>query len=412
VKTAQLRDTLLANQPMSVASTAFAPSVERKTQVEVSIVMPCLNEAETLGGCLEKAKAGLRLSGFVGEIIVADNGSTDGSIQIAANAGVRVVDVKNKGYGNALIGGISAAQGRYIVMGDSDNSHDYSHVPRFIDKLEQGSDMVVGNRIKGEIEPGAMSPLHRYLGTPVLSGIGRLFYRSHIGDFNCGLRAFTREAWESMDLRSPGMEFASEMIVRASLVGLRIAEVPTSMAKDGRNRPPHLRTWRDGWRHLRLLLLYCPRWLFLYPGAALFMLGMLTLLASLAGPRQVGEYRFDTQALVYGAFAMMIGFQAIFFAAFSKILGVTQGVLPQDKRLNGMLQFITLETGLVAGFLSTFAGIAYLAIPLVWFHVTDAVRSEGQLLRIVIPGVVAVTLGIQTIFCSFLLSMLGLTKRQ
>jgi glycosyltransferase involved in cell wall biosynthesis len=374
--------------------------------------MPCLNEAETLGGCLEKAKAGLLVSGILGEIIVADNGSTDGSIEIATRAGVRVVDVKNKGYGNALIGGITAARGRYIVMGDSDNSHDYSHVSRFIDKLREGYDMVVGNRFKGEIEPGAMSPLHRYVGTPVLSGIGRLFYRSEIGDFNCGLRAFTREAWEAMDLRSPGMEFASEMIVRASLIGLHLAEVPTSMAKDGRNRPPHLRTWRDGWRHLRLLLLYCPRWVFLYPGAVLFVLGFVTLLALLTGSQQLGRYQFGTQALVYGAFAMMIGFQAIFFAAFSKILGVTQGVLPQDKRLNGMLEWITLETGLVAGVLSTIGGVVYLVLPLIWLHASDAVRTEGQLLRIVIPGVVAITLGVQTIFCSFLLSMLGLTKRQ
>lgn len=385
---------------------------EEIPQVELSIVMPCLNEAETLGTCVRKALAALQRSGIAGEVIIADNGSTDGSQEIATSLGARVVPVEQKGYGSALQGGINAARGRYIVMGDSDDSHDYGDVPRFVEKLNQGYDMVVGNRFMGSIEPGAMSPLHRYLGTPVLTGVGKLFYKSPIGDFNCGLRGFTRDAWERLNLRSPGMEFASEMIVRAALIGLKVGEIPTSMAKDGRSREPHLRTWRDGWRHLRLLLLYSPRWVFLYPGIALLLLGSIGMLCLLPGPRTLGHHRFDLDGLLYAFVAILVGYQVLFFGAFSKILGITQGLLPQNKALDKALRFLNLESGLIIGIVATFSALVYLSIPISRILVPSAPVDPARMVRTLTPGLLMLTLGVQTIFSSFLLSMLGLVKRQ
>src|SRR5262249_6376660 len=243
--------------------------------VEISIVMPCLNEAETLAVCIEKAQQSLRELNCAGEIIVADNGSADGSPQIAARCGARVVHVAAKGYGSALMGGIAAARGRYVIMGDADDSYDFANLGPFIEKLREGYELVMGNRFKGGIKPGAMPPLHHYFGNPLLSGIGRMFFHSPCGDFQCGLRAFSKEAIERLDLRTTGMEFASERVVKPTLCRLRIAEAPTTLSPDGRSRPPHLRTWRDGWRYLRFLLLYSPRWLFLYPGLALMLAGMM-----------------------------------------------------------------------------------------------------------------------------------------
>ena len=267
--------------------------------------------------------------GFEGEVIVADNGSTDGSRELARAAGARVVPVEAKGYGSALMGGILAARGKYVVMGDADDSYDFSHVPRFLEKLRAGYDLVMGNRFLGGIQPGAMPALHRYLGNPVLSGIGRLFFHSPCGDFHCGLRGFSKEAIERLDLRTTGMEFASEMVVKATLHGLRIGEVPTTLSPDGRSRPPHLRSWRDGWRHLRFLLLYSPRWLFFYPGLThCCSTGLTIILWLLPGPRRVGPVVLDVHTMLGGAALVLIGFQSVAFAVLAKVFAVNSGLMP------------------------------------------------------------------------------------
>src|ERR1700761_8487272 len=285
---------------------------------ELSILMPCLNEAETLGQCLAKAQGFLRRTGIRGEVIVADNGSTDGSQTIAASNGARVVAIKERGYGSALIGGIRAARGTYVIMGDSDDSYDFSNLDQFVEKLRAGYEMVMGNRFLGGIMPGAMPPLHRYLGNPVLSTIGRVFFRSPCSDFHCGLRGFRRDAILRLDLQAPGMEFASEMVVKATINKLRFAEVPIKLHPDGRSRPPHLRSWRDGWRHLRFLLLFSPRSLFLYPGFIMFAAGLLAMAWLLPGSRTVGGVTFDIHTLLYAAMLVAIGFQSMFFWAFAK----------------------------------------------------------------------------------------------
>lgn len=278
---------------------------------ELTILMPCLNESETLATCIMKAKAYLERSGVDGEVLIADNGSTDGSQEIARSLGARVVDVAQKGYGAALLGGIAAARGKYTIMGDADDSYNFSSLQVFVDKLRQGVDLVMGNRFKGGIAPGAMPPLHRYLGNPVLSWIGRLFFRISIGDFHCGLRGFNTEAIRRCGLKTTGMEFASEMVVKASLYGLSMAEVPTTLAKDGRSRPPHLRTWRDGWRHLCFLLTYAPHWLYMYPALALMGVGLLGVLLLLSGPLSVGSVTFANKSFVTFAMLLMLGMQVM-----------------------------------------------------------------------------------------------------
>src|SRR6478736_3870626 len=270
--------------------------------------MPCLNEAETVATCVRKAIGFLAESGISGEVLVADNGSTDGSQRLAADAGARVVPISDKGYGNALMGGIIAANGKYVIMGDADDSYDFTNLMPFVNELRKGADLVMGNRFRGGIAPGAMPPLHKYLGNPVLSFVGRLFFRSKIGDFHCGLRGFSRDSVMALNLQATGMEFASEMVVKATLAGQRVTEVPTTLSKDGRSRPPHLRSWRDGWRHLRFLLLYSPRWLFLFPGSLLMILGMLVGLWLLPGPRVVNGVTLDVHTLLYAAIAVIIGF--------------------------------------------------------------------------------------------------------
>src|ERR1044072_1117161 len=280
-------------------------------RIELSVVMPCLNEAETLPTCIKKAKNALKQLGIHGEIVIADNGSSDGSPEIAANLDARVIHVAEKGYGSALRGGIKAARGKYIIMGDADDSYDFTNLRPFLDKLRAGYELVMGNRFAGGIEPSAMPTLHRYLGNPVLTGIGRLFFRSPCGDFHCGLRGFSKEAIESLDLRTSGMEFASEQVVKASLRKLRIAEVPTTLLLHGFSRPPHLRSWRDGWRHLRFLLLYSPRWLFLYLGLLLMLRGGFTGGWLLVGPRVVDGITFDVHPLLYAALAIIVGYQTV-----------------------------------------------------------------------------------------------------
>lgn len=380
--------------------------------IEVSIVMPCLNEAETVARCVEKALRGLRENNICGEVVVADNGSTDGSQELARRAGARVVTVEQKGYGNALMDGIAAARGKYVVMGDADDSYDFTHVPRFLEKLRQGYDLVMGNRFKGGIQPGAMPALHRYLGNPVLSGIGRLFFHSPCGDFHCGLRGFSREAIQRLDLRTTGMEFASEMVVKATLHGLRIGEVPTTLSPDGRSRPPHLRSWRDGWRHLRFLLLYSPRWLFLYPGLFLLLLGTLIILWLLPGPRDVGFTILDVHTMLCGAAMVLIGFQSVSFAVLGKVFAMTAGLMPWSPKLRKVFDWITLETGLFCGGALIVAGISGLVMAVyIWKLNHFGPLDPQHMLRWVIPAVTASSLGFQVVLSSFFLSMLGLSRK-
>ena len=382
-----------------------------KTAPELSIVMPCLNEAETLEACVLKAQATLREHHIDGEIIVADNGSKDGSQAIANRLRARLVEVQEKGYGSALMGGILAARGKYIIMGDADDSYDFAQVPLFLKELREGFDLVMGNRFKGGIKPGAMPPLHKYLGNPVLSGLGRVFYRSDCGDFHCGLRGFSKEAFLRMGLRTTGMEFASEMVVKAALFKMRITEVPITLSPDGRSRPPHLNTWRDGWRHLRFMLLYSPRWLFLYPGALFMMAGLLVMLWLLPGPKKVGSVNFDVHTLLYAASAVLLGFQAIAFGVFTKVFAITEGLLPRDARLDRLFRIVTLEVGLIIGGLFAVGGLAGSLYALEFWRA----RGFGPLdvtltMRTVIPTATAMTLGFQIVLSSFFLSVLGLGR--
>ncbi|MGA2963643.1 MAG: glycosyltransferase family 2 protein [Candidatus Korobacteraceae bacterium] len=380
---------------------------------EISVVMPCLNEAETLATCIGRAVQALRENGIDGEIVVADNGSTDGSQEIATRAGARVVKVSSKGYGNALRGGIDAAGGRYVIMGDADASYDFGQLPKFLEKLREGNQVVMGNRFSGGILPGAMPPLHRYLGNPVLTGIGRLFFDSPSGDFHCGLRAFSKKAYEQMELRSIGMEFASEMVVRATLLKMKIAEVPTTLAPDGRSREPHLRTWRDGWRHLRFLLLYSPRWLFLYPGIAVMAIGLFTAAWLLPQSREVGHVIFDVRTFMFAIMLLMVGFQAVAFAVFAKIFGITQGLLPPDPRLDRIFRYVKLETGLLVGGLLVFAGTAGWTFALChWRAQHFGPMSPALNERIMVSAIAAFTLGLEVSLSSFFLSLLGLARRE
>lgn len=382
------------------------------TPLEVSIVMPCLNEAITVASCVREAVAAIASSGTTGEVIVADNGSTDGSRELAAAAGARVVPVAARGYGAALRGGIQAAHGRYILMGDCDCSYDFSHLPRFLERLRAGDDLVMGNRFRGGIHPGAMPWKNRYLGNPVLSLIGRLFFRSNIGDFHCGLRAFSRSAFERMKLQTLGMEFASEMIIKSVLFGLRVSEVPTVLRKDGRDRPPHLRPWADGWRHLRFMLLFSPRWLFWYPGLTLLASGLAVGSALLTGPVSVGGVTFDVHTLLFAAVAVLIGFQATSFALLSKFFAIRAGLHLPEARFERWFRHVTLEAGLIFGLLLVAFG-ALLSVGAVWIwggHGFGPLQPS-ETLRWVIPGALCLVLGCQMILTSFLLGVLRLDTR-
>jgi glycosyltransferase involved in cell wall biosynthesis len=374
--------------------------------------MPCLNEAATLETCIRKAQRCMDENGVRGEIVVADNGSTDGSQAIAARLGARVAPVAARGYGSALSGGIAAAAGRFVIVGDADDSYDFGELMPFLTKLRAGSDVVVGNRFLGGIRPGAMPPLHRYLGNPVLTALGRLFFGSACGDFHCGMRGFRRDAILALELRTAGMEFASEMIVRATLDGLRVDEVPTTLWPDGRGRRPHLRTWRDGWRHLRFLLLYSPRWLFLYPGLLLMAIGTAVGLWLIPGPRRVAGVTFDIHTLLYAAAAVLIGFQSVAFAVFTRVFAVTEGLLPKNPRLDRWAGRVSLEGGILVGLILMFVGLG----GSVWAVADWRSRAFGPLdptvtLRTVIPAVTVLTLGFQVVLCSFFLSVLGLRRR-
>ena len=381
-------------------------------KIGLSVVMPCLNEAATVGICVEKALDALKLHGIRGEVVVADNGSTDGSQQIAREFGARVVPVERLGYGSALQSGIAAARGQFVLMGDADDTYDFSQLNEFVSKLREGYDLVMGNRFRGKILPGAMPAIHRYLGNPVLTGLGRLFFKSPVGDFHCGLRAFRKDAIEELELRTLGMEFATEMVVKATLLHLRIAEVPTTLSPDGRSRPPHLRTWRDGWRTLRFFLLYSPRWLFLYPGIGLMLAGTLAGLWLLPGPRPVGKVVFDVHTLLYAAIAVLLGFQAISFAVFTKLFAISEGLHPPDALLDRLFRYVTLETGLLAGALLTISGLATSVYAVgLWGSRHFGPLDYAHTMRVVIPGALLLTLGVQTVFASFFMSVLGMKRR-
>lgn len=382
---------------------------------EVSVVMPCLNESDTLSTCIAKAQRALREHGIDGEIIVADNGSTDGSPEIAAQMGARVISVTERGYGNALMAGISAARGRYIVMGDADDSYDFLQLPRFVEKLREGYDLVQGCRFEwggGRVMPGAMPLLHRWWGNPMFTLIARWWFGAPIRDVYCGLRAFTKEHYETLDQRCTGMEFATEMIIKSSLYDARIAEVPVTLHPDGRkSHAPHLKTFRDGWRTLRFFLLFSPRWLFLVPGMLLILLGVLGYIVVLPGP-QIGGIRLDAHTLLFASLAILCGYQAVLFAAFTKIFAIGERLLPRDERMDRISRVVTLERGLLAGAFGTVVGLGLLAGAVFQWRA----RGFGDLdyahtMRWVIPGVTLTALGLQTILSSFFLSVLGMRRR-
>lgn len=404
---------MLGNEPSHSKKEACSSSpVPDDTEIELSVIMPCLNEAETLADCIRTIQRNLQHNQIHGEVLIADNGSTDGSLSIAEEHGARVVEVKQRGYGSAIMGGILAARGRYVIMGDADGSYNFDDCALFLKELKCGYDLVMGNRFLGGIKPGAMPWLHYYLGNPVLTWIGRLFFGSPCRDFHCGLRGFQRDAILHMDLRTTGMEFASEMVVKATLQGLRIGEVPTTLSPDGRSRAPHLRTWRDGWRHLRFLLLFSPRWLFLVPGLVLVIAGLFGGLLLLPGRRVVGGVSLDVHTLLYCALAIYIGFQSVFFAAFTKVFAMGEGLLPVDPRWHRLTRILTLERGLAAGSLLVILGLVGSV-----YAVTDwGAQLFGELepqhtMRIVIPSSLALALGCQSILASFFLSVLGLGRK-
>jgi len=381
--------------------------------VELTILMPCLNEAETIARCIEKAKLGLQRSGVRGEILVADNGSTDGSQAIAEKLGARVVSVKEKGYGSALRGGVNAALGRWILMGDADDSYDFSEITGFVKKFQEGFELVMGCRLPiggGTIMPGAMPWKNRRIGNPILTFTGRVFFRCPARDFHCGLRGFTKAAFEKMDLQTTGMEFASEMVIKATFKKLKITEVPITLHKDGRSRPPHLKPWRDGWRHLRFMLIYSPRWLFLVPGLMLSALGFILATALSFDDIRISGIELNVGTLMMACMAMVVGFQLIAFAFYTKVFAIAEGLLPDDPKLARIFKVFTLEKGIVAGLLVLLAGIIlFLHALWIWKRANYGVLpSMEDNLRRLIPAATLMILGVQGIFSSFFMSVLGL----
>lgn len=382
---------------------------------QVTILMPCLNEAETLSVCINKAWKGLKEAGIIGEVVIADNGSTDGSIQIAESLGARVVHVLEKGYGCALRGGIEASQAPWIIMGDSDDSYDFSNIGGFVEKLREGSDLVMGCRLPsggGRIMPGAMPWKNRWIGNPSLSLLGRILYRTPIHDFHCGLRGFTTDAYERMNLQTTGMEFASEMVMKATLWKMRVAEVPTTLHPDGRSRPPHLKPWRDGWRHLRFMLIYSPRWLFLVPGHLLSALGGLFTIILYYRSIAMGHVTLDTGTMMLAAMGLISGVQLVGFAVFTKVFAIGEQLVPDNPKYSFLFKIFNLERGLIAGLLVLLAGLAVLTrAVLYWGSLGYGIISYSENMRHLILGATSVILGIQVISTSFFLSVLGLKTR-
>ncbi|MCS6994536.1 MAG: glycosyltransferase family 2 protein [Anaerolineales bacterium] len=380
---------------------------KRETGVEISIVLPCLNEEKTLGTCIRKAQGFLARHNISGEVVVADNGSTDRSIEIAQSLGARVVHIPEKGYGSALRGGFAAAQGKYILMADSDDSYDLEHLEPFLEKLREGYDLVMGNRFQGGIAPGAMPWHHRYIGNPVLSFIGKLFFRTPANDFHCGIRAFTKEAIERMNLQTTGMELASEIVIKASILGMNVCEVPTRLFPDGRGRPPHLRSFRDGWRHLRFLLLYSPAWLFLYPGLFLLTAGGLLSLLLFFGPVDIGFRYIDFHTFIAAGSLSYLGLNMVSFAAITRVYAYRSGLLPNQPRLFSLFRFLNLEKGLLAGGLLTLFGLILLIRALLLSNNFAQIGYDNSV-RLVFGGALALVSGVQVILTSFVLSMLGM----
>lgn len=373
-----------------------------ETPLELTVLMPCLNEAETLATCITKANTFINKHGVNAEVLIADNGSTDGSQAIAERNGARVINVKDKGYGNALIAGIKEAKGRYVIMGDADDSYNFLGLQPFLEKLREGHDLVMGNRFLGGIEKNAMPPLHRYLGNPVLSFIGKLFFKIKVGDFHCGLRGFNRERIQQLNLVCGGMEFASEMVVKASLNGFTMAEVPTTLSPDGRSRPPHLRSWRDGWRHLRFLLIFSPRWLFLYPGLAFLLLGVLGGALLVQRPLAVGPMTFDVHTLMFMAAAVIAGVQLISFSILGRTLGSKLNLLPDRQWLQKLRHYLSVERILIAGGLVFVAGVVgTLASVAAWHDVGYGELDPRAVMRRVIPAVTLMICGVQIFFSAF-----------
>ncbi len=396
---------------MSTALEAEPINSKDAMPIELTVVMPCLNEAETLATCIRKAQMFFEQSGVKGEIVVADNGSTDGSQEIAIVEGARVVPVPRRGYGAALTGGIEEARGKYIIMGDADDSYDFTALKPFLDKLRDGADIVMGNRFKGGIAPNAMPFLHRYLGNPVLSWLGRLFFNIPTGDFHCGLRGFSRNRIRELNLRTTGMEFASEMVVRASLAKYRIDEVPTKLKPDGRSRPPHLRTWRDGWRHLSFLLMYSPRWLFLYPGILLLSLGIGAGIFLFPGGKTIGGVGFDIHTLIVSGFFLIIGTQAISFALLAQRFGTAHQIMPPSG-FSWLLNSLTLERILVVAAALFLAGLAGLiASTLEWASTGFGPLEYSGMLRVILLSMTVMTIGAQLAFTAFLSSIVEIPTR-
>jgi glycosyltransferase involved in cell wall biosynthesis len=388
------------------------PSTYLEQLPELTVVMPCLNEARTLGDCIRLIQSTVSAHNIVAEVLVADNGSTDGSIEIAESLGARVVHIETKGYGNALRGGIEVARGKFVIMGDSDMSYDFGDIPKFVEQLRNGADLAMGNRFLGGIKPNAMPVLHKYLGNPGLTAIGRLFFHATVNDFYCGLRGFRKTSYQAMGLRTTGMEFALEMVVKASVLHMNVTELPTTLSPDGRDRRPHLKTWRDGWRSLRFFLLYSPRWLFYYPGLLLMIVGLAVCAWLIPGPRQLYMATLDAHTLLYAAGAVILGFQSVVFAVFTKFFAIAEGLLPEDPRLTRAFRYITLETGVLTGLFLFLCG---LAMSVSAFHRWSIGHfgplDYSSMLRRVIPALLALILGGQIIFSSFFMSVLGLKRR-
>ncbi len=387
---------------------------EDQMGLELSVVMPCLNEADTVGTCIEKAWQALREQNVLGEVIVADNGSTDGSQAIASELGARVIDVPARGYGQALMGGISAARGKFIIMGDADDSYDFREIPKFVDKLREGYELVQGCRLPwggGRVLPGAMPFLHRWWGNPMFSLMARIWFGAPIHDVYCGLRGFTKDLYERLDQRCTGMEFATEMIIKSSLYGVRMAQVPISLHPDGRkSHPPHLKTFRDGWRTLRFFLMYSPRWLFLIPGIALILGGLLGYVIALPG-LTINTVTFDVHTLLFASLALICGEQAVIFALFTKIFAISEGLMPESAKLTGFFRLVNLERGVIAGFLLLFFGLILLLIAINQWRLTHFGQLDySYTMRWIIPGATLTALGFQTILASFVMGILRMRR--
>jgi len=383
-------------------------------EVEISIIMPCLNESETLAACIGKAKDFLVRNNMNGEVVVGDNGSTDGSQEIAIKQGARLIIIKNKGYGAALLGAINEAKGRYIIMGDADNSYDFTRLMPFVDKLREGYDLVMGNRFKGGIKDGAMPILHRYLGNPMLTFLGQLFFNIPVGDFHCGLRSFSKASILSINLMTSGMEFASEMVVKAALFNLKITEVPTTLSPDGRSRSPHLKTWHDGWKHLRFLLMFSPKWLFLYPGLFGFILSTVFFCRLLLAPIHIGRIVLDLHSMIYFTSVIILSFQVILFYAMSKIYAVNQGIIPEPKNYRNLFRYFKLERGLIVGTLLVLAGLVILVLLLVKWKALGfgPITNITYTIKLSFLSMLFLVIGVQIIFSSFMLSILGIIQKQ